>query len=258
MEGSGGSEGWSTRMTEISGRVFYVWAAAVAGAATVLLQGCRRDRGETDLAAGMAALEEQAYESAVQHLERAAKKQPVSASAYCNLGIAYWKLGRIERAVSSLTVAADLIGPDPLPLELLAQVYADARRWEEARDVLDRLSNGMPDTPRILTWQALVEYRAGETSAARDFLKRALVADPTYGPALYDMAVLYKDLPGGRPTAETLFEKYLEYFATFREKRAGLEADPDRVEQILQDGARRARELAKPVLARVRQAVGLT
>ncbi len=48
-----------------------------------------------------------------------------------------------------------------------------------------------------------------------------------------------------------------DYFAPMREKRAELEADPDHVENVLADGARRANEIATGVLDRVKIACGL-
>ena len=55
-----------------------------------------------------------------------------------------------------------------------------------------------------------------------------------------------------------LFAKNLaEYFAPFRERRAALAADPDRVWQILTDGARRASDVASEVMAGVREAIQL-
>ncbi len=45
--------------------------------------------------------------------------------------------------------------------------------------------------------------------------------------------------------------------APFRERRAELAKDPDRVWDILNDGARRAREIAQRTMAEVREAVGL-
>ena len=51
-----------------------------------------------------------------------------------------------------------------------------------------------------------------------------------------------------------LFE---ETFGPARERRAALAADPDRVEDILVDGDRRAREIARPVMEQVRQACGI-
>jgi tryptophanyl-tRNA synthetase len=45
--------------------------------------------------------------------------------------------------------------------------------------------------------------------------------------------------------------------APIRERRAALLADPDRIEQILADGAARARAIAEPVLAEAKSAMGL-
>lgn len=54
-----------------------------------------------------------------------------------------------------------------------------------------------------------------------------------------------------------LFEKYTEYFAEMREKRKELIANPKLVEDVLQDGAVRARKVAQATMAEVRAAVGL-
>ena len=61
----------------------------------------------------------------------------------------------------------------------------------------------------------------------------------------------YGDLKKG------LFERYWEYFAAAREKRAELAANRDAVEKVLSDGAARARKLATTVLDRARRACGL-
>jgi tryptophanyl-tRNA synthetase len=55
-----------------------------------------------------------------------------------------------------------------------------------------------------------------------------------------------------------LFAKSLvEYFAPFRERRAALASDPDRVWDILADGTRRASVIATATMAEVTAAVGL-
>jgi len=61
----------------------------------------------------------------------------------------------------------------------------------------------------------------------------------------------YGDLKKG------LFERYWEYFAAARAKRAELAANQDAVERVLADGAARARKLATTVLDRARRASGL-
>jgi tryptophanyl-tRNA synthetase len=49
-----------------------------------------------------------------------------------------------------------------------------------------------------------------------------------------------------------------QYFAEARAKRAELAASPARVEEILADGASRARKKAAEVLSRVQKACGIT
>ena len=57
---------------------------------------------------------------------------------------------------------------------------------------------------------------------------------------------------------KTLADAAEEYFTEARERREALAAQPDRVRQILGDGAQRARQKAGEVLKRAQQACGLT
>ena len=54
-----------------------------------------------------------------------------------------------------------------------------------------------------------------------------------------------------------LLAAYHRLFDPFREKREALEKDPGSLEDILRDGAARARAAAAPVMEKVRSAVGL-
>jgi tryptophanyl-tRNA synthetase len=56
---------------------------------------------------------------------------------------------------------------------------------------------------------------------------------------------------------KALFEQYWNYFAGARAKRAELAANLDYVNEVLRDGAARARRLAQTVLRRARLACGL-
>ncbi len=56
---------------------------------------------------------------------------------------------------------------------------------------------------------------------------------------------------------KALFEHYWNFFAPARQRRADLAANLDYVNQILADGAARARVEAKKVLTSTRRAVGL-
>jgi tryptophanyl-tRNA synthetase len=54
-----------------------------------------------------------------------------------------------------------------------------------------------------------------------------------------------------------LLRKVLEYFGPFRRKREELLGDPGRLEEVLRQGAARARSVARATLERVRRAVGI-
>ncbi|MCK5921854.1 MAG: tryptophan--tRNA ligase, partial [Methylococcales bacterium] len=56
---------------------------------------------------------------------------------------------------------------------------------------------------------------------------------------------------------QILFEKIWNHFAPMRENREKLIADPDYVNGVLEEGAKKAREKAREVLDRVRAATGL-
>ena len=67
---------------------------------------------------------------------------------------------------------------------------------------------------------------------------------------------------GGRPfgygdAKTTLLAAIDRYFAPYRERRKELARDPGHVEEVLQAGARRAREVARVTLRLVRERVGL-
>jgi tryptophanyl-tRNA synthetase len=56
---------------------------------------------------------------------------------------------------------------------------------------------------------------------------------------------------------KALFEHYWNYFAAARNKRADLVANLDYVNNVLADGAERAKEIAGKVLGRAKRASGL-
>jgi tryptophanyl-tRNA synthetase len=73
-----------------------------------------------------------------------------------------------------------------------------------------------------------------------------------------EMSALYRRGGFGYGTVKKELVKVAEgYFAEARERRRELEADPDRVRQVLADGAVRARRKASDVLRRAQRASGL-
>lgn len=175
----------------------------------LLFTGCSGDGENGFLDAGISKLQNGQFDSAVKLLEKAARKHPNSPTAHCNLGIAYWELGEVTRAVASVRKSADIATDDARPLEILGQFYTTMKRWDDARWILREAEQRDTHSPRILTASALVEFRAGEPAKALDFLERALAEDPDYSPAIYNMAVLHRYQDGGGPVATAYFKKFL-------------------------------------------------
>ena len=55
-----------------------------------------------------------------------------------------------------------------------------------------------------------------------------------------------------------LVELLVETFAPYRKRRKELEGDPNYIEQVLADGAKRARAVARETIQQVREATGIT
>jgi len=130
------------------------------------------------------------HEEARDALIAATGLYPSNVTAHCNLGLAYWKLGDETAAIASLTRAVDLADGDPQPLELLAHVLIENGNEHGARQVL---SNVETPTATTLTLMAMAAYKAGSSDLARSYLGRALDLSADYPPALYNMALLWRD-----------------------------------------------------------------
>ena len=83
----------------------------------------------------------------------------------------------------------------------------------------------------------------------------ALFASPAEREAMFERAS--KGGVGYGEVKKDLLARLLAYFAPMRARRAELATRPDRVEEILAEGARRARAIGRPVLDACREASGL-
>jgi len=105
----------------------------------------------------------------------------------------------------------------------------------------------------VVTDSAPVE--APKDTDANVFKLWSLFASPAEKKEMFDRAKAgglgYGDIK------KDLLERMLEYFGPMRERREALEKHPDDIEDVLADGAKRARELGAPVLAAARDAAGL-
>jgi len=122
----------------------------------------------------------------------------------------------------------DIFGEEKATRKKIMGIVMDSRTPQEPK----------PDAEKNLAIQLL--HLVAEPAVARDYEERLRAGGLGYG-----------DLK------KALFENYWNYFATARARRAELVANPEYVEQVLKEGATKARALATKVLKRARLACGL-
>lgn len=122
----------------------------------------------------------------------------------------------------------DIFGDEKATRKKIMGIVMDSRTPQEPK----------PDAGQNLAIQLL--KLVAPAAIARDYEERLRAGGLGYG-----------DLK------KTLFEHYWNFFAEARARRAELEANLDYVNQVLAEGARRARAVAAQILARARQACGI-
>ncbi|MGV3757714.1 MAG: tryptophan--tRNA ligase [Verrucomicrobiota bacterium] len=122
----------------------------------------------------------------------------------------------------------EIFGEEKATKKRIMGIVMDSRTPQEPK----------PDAEKNLAIQLLKHVAPAEV--AKDYEDRLRAGGMGYG-----------DLKKG------LFEHYWNYFAAARAKRAELAANPDYVEQVLQEGAAKAKATAVKVLAKAKLACGL-
>ncbi len=176
---------------------------------TVAICGCG-NHTEKSLQKGMDKISKGDYNAAARILEKAAEENPQNASIQCNLGIAYCKLERLEEAVAALKNADTLSGNDSAPLEFIGQIYVKENKFDNAQLAFKLALERNPNSARILTSLAVVEYYRGEFYNCEQFLKQAIQVDKDYAPALFNLAIMYRSRIGGKSKAEFFFSRYIK------------------------------------------------
>ena len=125
--------------------------------------------------------------------------------------------------------AIELFGEQKPTRKKIMGIVTDSRQPEEPK----------PDADLNIALQLLKLVSTEEVS--RDYEERLIRGGMGYG-----------DLK------KKLFECYWDFFTPARKRREELNADPAYVDQVLEQGALKARDLAVKVITRVRQACGLS
>ncbi|HIG31696.1 MAG TPA: tryptophan--tRNA ligase [Verrucomicrobiales bacterium] len=134
-----------------------------------------------------------------------------------------------QKMSKSYNNAIELFGEQKPTRKKIMGIVTDSRPPEEPK----------PDADQNIALQLLKLVSTKEVS--RDYEERLIRGGMGYG-----------DLK------KKLFECYWDFFSPARKRREELNADPAYVDQVLEQGALKARDLAVKVITRVRQACGLS
>jgi len=118
---------------------------------------------------------------------------------------------------------------DPFTLSVLGNLKFQQQKYDEALDILSKAAQLDPQNPSIESLQGVSLGHKGLRLQAETALRKALVLDPDYGAAHYNLAVVY--LGEQPPRAELARWHYLKALA------AGQPHNPDLEKQLADDGA---------------------
>jgi type IV pilus assembly protein PilF len=176
--------------------------AAVALVCAGLLAGCAGSREREpglmpeespgDLYADMAAAYYQRgqMDAALDRGLRAVAEDKKNPRAHYVLAIVYQQLGRTEQARTHLAEAVRLDPTNPDYLNASGTLLCLQRKFDDAQKAFRRaLDNPLYKTPEVALMNAAdCSARANRTAEAERFTREALTANPTFAPALLVMA----------------------------------------------------------------------
>jgi Tfp pilus assembly protein PilF len=98
-----------------------------------------------DFESAVAMLDEQAYEKAIDLLEKVIAQSPGVTAPYINLGIAYQRLDKPEQAEVQFKTALKLIPGHPVACNQYGLLMRKGGRFDEARKIYEQALAGFPD-----------------------------------------------------------------------------------------------------------------
>jgi len=176
----------------------------------LMTSGCSGWLSKRALQNGTNAMKHGDFATAVKQFERASHTITDSPDLYFDLGRSYQQLTppNLDLAIKNYKAALNLKPTDTDCMICIGEIYLQRQQWDEATAIYEQAGGQAPDA-RVLTALAQAAKGAGHTDAARIYLIRALIANHSCAPALYDLGCLYRDVYMIPAEAIEQFELYL-------------------------------------------------
>ena len=136
----------------------------------------------------LAELEEGKVDSGIEGLEKAVQTAPQSKVIREKLAKAYISKGETDSAIRELSKVIDEGGGNEETVSLLLLAYLRAGEFDQATSTVSDLLSKNPEDPAVLTQAGNVYAASGDAKTAKEYLTRALNAEPGYLPASMTLA----------------------------------------------------------------------
>ncbi|TFW30700.1 XrtA/PEP-CTERM system TPR-repeat protein PrsT [Massilia horti] len=158
--------------------------------------------------AGQSAMQTRDFKNATAYLEKAAALAPKAAALHTSLGLSHLGQGDREKGLSELELAAELDPKSSNAAVALVQAQLSMKNYDKALAAAKALAKQQPDNPQAQNLQGLVLLAKGDRAAARATFEQAVALQPTFFPAVANLARL--DLVDKKPdSARQRFETML-------------------------------------------------
>jgi signal transduction histidine kinase len=131
------------------------------------------------------------FATAVQAFRKVLEQEPESATAYHNLGVAYYKEGHFDKAKAALRRAAELNPAGPGPRFVLGLIARDERDYPAAVTAFTEAIERYHGDSRAYANRGTVYFYLEEHDRAIADLRQAIAINPGDVDATYNLAVVY-------------------------------------------------------------------
>ena len=153
------------------------------------------------------------HDAAIAKFEEAVKMQADCYACYMNIGAAQYEKKALDKAEAAFKKAGELRPEEVKPVQLLADLYNNMGRREEAAAMATKAASmgaaGGGGSAQDSYNQGVILWNAGKIAEAKVQFEAAVKADPNYADANYWVGMA--NLNGGNMTdAAKYFENYLK------------------------------------------------
>ncbi len=137
------------------------------------------------------------YEEGISELEKAVKILPAFASAYTQMGVAWYRMRNFEKAIENYNKAAELRPSDAITLNNIGTVYFEWKKYPEAKEKFQQAV--LVDVRFVDAHMNLgsVLGTMGDFPAAISSFQNAITYAPDNARAYYFMAMTYQNMKDG-------------------------------------------------------------